>query len=98
LPGAAEGGRNAGKFRQLACTWLRAILDQKPPPGTLAAKSNGGLSTRARNACAISPADVYGVERVACGGHYVSDVAFGALINWFLVLAAAMLMRIRPPG
>jgi membrane-associated phospholipid phosphatase len=41
---------------------------------------------------------VMGVERVAYGGHYLSDVAFGALINWFLVLAAAMLMRIRPPG
>jgi membrane-associated phospholipid phosphatase len=44
-----------------------------------------------------------GVERVAYGGHYLSDVAFGALLNWFLLLAAAMLMRIRlpdrgPPG
>jgi lipid A 4'-phosphatase len=39
---------------------------------------------------------VMGVERVAYGGHYLSDVAFGALINWFLMLAAAMLMRIRP--
>jgi membrane-associated phospholipid phosphatase len=41
---------------------------------------------------------VMGVERVAYGGHYLSDVTFGALLNWFLVLAAAMLMRIRPPG
>jgi membrane-associated phospholipid phosphatase len=44
-----------------------------------------------------------GVERIAYGGHYLSDVMFGALINWALVLAAAMLMRIRlpdrgPPG
>jgi membrane-associated phospholipid phosphatase len=46
---------------------------------------------------------VMGVERVAYGGHYLSDVSFGALLNWFIVLAAAMLMRIRlpdrgPPG
>ena len=46
---------------------------------------------------------VMGVERIAYGGHYLSDVMFGALINWALVLAAAMLMRIRlpdrgPPG
>jgi membrane-associated phospholipid phosphatase len=41
---------------------------------------------------------VMGVERVAYGGHYLSDVTFGALLNWFVVLAAAMLMRIRPPG
>src|SRR3954447_2454564 len=41
---------------------------------------------------------VMAVERVAYGGHYLSDVTFGALINWFLVLAAAILMRIRPPG
>jgi membrane-associated phospholipid phosphatase len=46
---------------------------------------------------------VMGVERVAYGGHYLSDVTFGALLNWTLVLAAAMLMRIRlpdrgPPG
>jgi lipid A 4'-phosphatase len=41
---------------------------------------------------------VMAVERVAYGGHYLSDVTFGALLNWFLVLAAAMLMRIRPPG
>ena len=40
---------------------------------------------------------VMGMERIAYGGHYLSDVAFGALINWFLVLAAAMLMKIRPP-
>jgi lipid A 4'-phosphatase len=44
-----------------------------------------------------------GVLRVAYGGHYLSDVTSGALINWFLVLAAAVLMRIRlpdrgPPG
>jgi membrane-associated phospholipid phosphatase len=39
-----------------------------------------------------------GVERVAFGGHYLSDVTFGALINWALVLAAAMAMRVRPPG
>jgi hypothetical protein len=38
------------------------------------------------------------VERIAYGGHYLSDVTFGALLNWFLVLATAMLMRIRPPG
>ncbi|MEA2759924.1 MAG: lipid 4-phosphatase [Methylobacteriaceae bacterium] len=41
---------------------------------------------------------VMGVERIAYGGHYLSDVTFGALLNWFLVLATAMLMRIRPPG
>jgi lipid A 4'-phosphatase len=41
---------------------------------------------------------VMGVERVAYGGHYLSDVTFGALINWLIVLAAAMAMRIRPPG
>jgi lipid A 4'-phosphatase len=46
---------------------------------------------------------VMAAERVAYGGHYLSDVTFGALINWFLVLAAAMAMRIRlpdrgPPG
>jgi lipid A 4'-phosphatase len=41
---------------------------------------------------------VMGVERIAYGGHYLSDVTFGALINWALVLATAMLMRIRPPG
>jgi lipid A 4'-phosphatase len=41
---------------------------------------------------------VMAVERVAYGGHYLSDVTFGALINWFLVLAAAILMLIRPPG
>jgi membrane-associated phospholipid phosphatase len=41
---------------------------------------------------------VMGVERVAYGGHYLSDVTFGALLNWFLVLAAAILMGIRPPG
>ena len=46
---------------------------------------------------------VMGVERVAYGGHYLSDVTFGALINWLSVLATAMLMRIRlpdrgPPG
>jgi lipid A 4'-phosphatase len=41
---------------------------------------------------------VMGVERIAYGGHYLSDVTFGALSNWLLVLATAMLMRIRPPG
>jgi membrane-associated phospholipid phosphatase len=41
---------------------------------------------------------VMGVLRVAYGGHYLSDVTFGALINWVLVLAAAILMRIRMPG
>jgi membrane-associated phospholipid phosphatase len=41
---------------------------------------------------------VMAVERVAYGGHYLSDVSFGALLNWFLVLAAALLMRIRRPG
>lgn len=40
---------------------------------------------------------VMGIERVAYGGHYLSDVTFAALLNWFLVLAAAMLMRIRLP-
>jgi membrane-associated phospholipid phosphatase len=39
-----------------------------------------------------------GVLRVAYGGHYLSDVTFGALINWALVLAAAVRMRIRMPG
>jgi lipid A 4'-phosphatase len=38
---------------------------------------------------------VMGALRVAYGGHYLSDVTFGALINWLVVLAAAMLMRIR---
>jgi membrane-associated phospholipid phosphatase len=57
------------------------------------------LATLARSALPMS----MGVERVAYGGHYLSDVAFGALLNWFLLLAAAMLMRIRlpdrgPPG
>jgi membrane-associated phospholipid phosphatase len=41
---------------------------------------------------------VMGVERVAYGGHYLSDVTFGALLNWAFVLAAAVLMRIRMPG
>ncbi|MEA2839084.1 MAG: lipid 4-phosphatase [Methylobacteriaceae bacterium] len=41
---------------------------------------------------------IMGVERVAYGGHYLSDVTFGALLNWFLVLATAMLMRIGPSG
>ena len=46
---------------------------------------------------------VMGVERVAYGGHYLSDVTFGALLNWALVLAVAMAMRIcvperGPPG
>jgi membrane-associated phospholipid phosphatase len=41
---------------------------------------------------------IMGVERIAYGGHYLSDVTFGALINWALVLAAAMAMRIRTPG
>src|SRR5436309_8858513 len=41
---------------------------------------------------------VMSVERVAYGGHYLSDVTFGALINWLIVLAAAMVIRIRPPG
>jgi membrane-associated phospholipid phosphatase len=41
---------------------------------------------------------VMGILRVAYGGHYLSDVTFGALLNWLLVLAAAMLMRIRMPG
>ena len=41
---------------------------------------------------------VMGVERVAFGGHYLSDVTFGALLNWALVLAMAMAMRIRTPG
>jgi lipid A 4'-phosphatase len=44
---------------------------------------------------------VMGVERLAYGGHYLSDVSFGALLNWFIVLAAAMLMRLPdrgPPG
>jgi lipid A 4'-phosphatase len=40
---------------------------------------------------------VMGVERVAYGGHYLSDVSFAALLNWALVLAAATLMRIRLP-
>ena len=40
---------------------------------------------------------IMGVERIAYGGHYLSDVMFGALINWALVLAAAMSMRIRLP-
>jgi membrane-associated phospholipid phosphatase len=39
-----------------------------------------------------------GVLRVAYGGHYLSDVTFGALLNWALVLAAAVLMRIRVPA
>ena len=34
---------------------------------------------------------IMGVERIAYGGHYLSDVTFGALINWALVLAAAMI-------
>jgi membrane-associated phospholipid phosphatase len=41
---------------------------------------------------------VMGALRVAYGGHYLSDVTFGALLNWLLVLAAAILMRIRMPG
>jgi membrane-associated phospholipid phosphatase len=41
---------------------------------------------------------VMGALRVAYGGHYLSDVTFGALLNWLVVLAAAMLMRIRRPG
>ncbi|MBV9393875.1 MAG: phosphatase PAP2 family protein [Methylobacteriaceae bacterium] len=41
---------------------------------------------------------VVGVERIAYGGHYLSDVAFGALLNWALVLAMAIAMRIRTPG
>jgi membrane-associated phospholipid phosphatase len=40
---------------------------------------------------------VMGALRVAYGGHYLSDVTFGALINWLLVLALAMIMRIRRP-
>lgn len=46
---------------------------------------------------------VMGALRVAYGGHYLSDVTFGALITWLLVIAAAMLIRVRfpnrgPPG
>jgi lipid A 4'-phosphatase len=41
---------------------------------------------------------VMGALRVAYGGHYLSDVTFGALINWLLVLAAAIVLRIRMPG
>ena len=41
---------------------------------------------------------VMGIERIAYGGHYLSDVTFGALVNWLLVLTAAVLMRIRPPA
>jgi membrane-associated phospholipid phosphatase len=41
---------------------------------------------------------VMGALRVAYGGHYLSDVTFGALINWLIVIAAAMLTRIRLPG
>ena len=67
--------------------WSLAPALLTPPPWRAAVIGASLLSTV-----------VMGVERVAYGGHYLSDVALGALINWFLVLAAAMLMRIRPPG
>lgn len=41
---------------------------------------------------------IMGMERVAYGGHFPSDVTFGALINWIVILAAAILMRVRTPG
>ncbi|MBV8849475.1 MAG: phosphatase PAP2 family protein, partial [Methylobacteriaceae bacterium] len=70
-----------------SAAWSLAPALLTPPPWRAAMVAASLLFT-----------SVMAVERIAYGGHYLSDVVFGALLNWLLVLAAAVLMRIRPPG
>ncbi|GAC1332421.1 MAG: phosphatase PAP2 family protein [Beijerinckiaceae bacterium] len=74
----------SGETSTAAWTLAPALLT--PPPWRAVAVGASVLFTL-----------VMGVLRVAYGGHFPSDVTFGALINWIVVLGVAIAMRVRLP-